>query len=164
MAQHPSTPAGPRARPGFAPAAQPAVAPARHPDLLGALILFLLSRLLAPLLGTPGSPAQPARLACLLAVWALLPTRRLTRRTTDHPESAQAQAAATLRAIRRLVARAGWFIHGTRNRGMRPAPPPPAPHPPLRPARAPPPAPHHPHRGLPAASIRTPARGRVRVP
>jgi len=135
MNQHRSIPAGPRARSGSAVSAQPAVAPARHHAAPEALILFLLSWLLPPRAGEPDSRA---RLAPLLAVWALLPTRRLTRRTTDHPESVHAQAAATLRAIRRLVARAGWFIHGRRNRGMRPAAPPLVARHSIRPARPPP--------------------------
>ena len=144
MTQHPSIPAGPRARPGTPPAAAP-----RPHDLPEALSLSLfgqiLLRLLAQLLGQADAGSLPparraALLAPLLVLWAALPTRRRTGQTRAHPDSLQeeAEAAATLRAIRRLVACIGWFINGRRNRGMRPAAAQPARPRPLRPPRAPP--------------------------
>ena len=145
MTQHPSIPAGPRARPGTPPAAAP-----RPHDLPEALNLSLLGqfllRLLAQLLGQADAGSLPparraALLAPLLVLWAALPTRRRTGQTRAHPDSLQeeAEAAATLRAIRRLVACIGWFIHGRRNRGMRPAAHPLGPAGAIREARPPPP-------------------------
>jgi hypothetical protein len=141
MAHHPSTPAGPRAWPGAEPAPGQVRPPHRRTSL-EALILSILYQMLARLLGEPaagGRETGHARLAPLMALWAALPTRRLTRRTRDQEDSVRhlAAQAAALRAIRRLAARAGWIINGCRNRGMRPA----APHhaPPRRaPARDPP--------------------------
>lgn len=144
MTQHPSIPAGRRARPG----APPPVA-ARPHDPLEALSLSLLGqfllRLLAQLLGQADPAAiHPARRAALLAplmvLWAALPTRRRTAHTRAQPDSVRerAEAAATLRAIRRLVACIGWFIHGRRNRGMRPAARPLGPAGAIREARPPP--------------------------
>ena len=141
MAQHPSTPAGPRAGLG----AETAPGPSRPPHMrasLEALILSMLLRLLAGLLGEQAAQrgSSLARLAPLLALWSALPTRRLTRRTRGQAESIRAQAAqaAALRALRRLAACIGWFINGRRNRGMRPAAAQPARPRPLRPPRAPP--------------------------
>ena len=103
----------------------------------------MLLQLFARLMGVSAQEAAGtgrARLAPLLALWAALPTRRLTRRTRDQEESARAAAAeaATLRALRRLVACIGWIIHGRRNRGMRPAARPLGPTCAIREARPPP--------------------------
>ena len=144
MAQHPSPQAGPCARPG-AQAAPARPAAARLHESLEALILSLLGQILAELLGKPaGTTRTPslAPLAGLLATWAALsPRRRQARRAADlraQQDQEKAARAAELRAIRRLVARGGWLMRGSRNRGMSPTPAPCVPPLPIRPARAPP--------------------------
>lgn len=144
MTQHPSPPAGPCARPD-APAAPARQAGARLHESLEALILSLLNQILAELLGkSAGTPRTPnlTPLAGLLATWAALsPRRRQACRTARlHQEQAEEEAAraAEIRAIRRRVARGGWIMRGSRNRGMSPAPAPSRPQTPIRAPRAPP--------------------------
>lgn len=138
MTQHPSLPAGPRAGVGAACAPAPARPPHPHPSA-ETRILSLLVQVLARWLGVrvPEAARHPS-LAPLLVLWAALPTRRRTAATRAYQESDQdqAEAAAALRAVRRLLACIGWVIHGRRNRGMRPSPT--RPHAPIRQTHDPP--------------------------